>query len=413
MRWKLCAYILCCLFIFSAAGCGKRDKGAIRFPRVENPGNTLVEYDPERRLYILCENAYSDVYLGSYAGIINFYILTRKPVAVDTISIVLPIENTYEVFVNNSADCQSTELTISEKGQTVSQNSANNALPYYVYQCYKGTDFAKMGSLAAASLYGTGNLEAVEDWQTLINAEAENFKSLKAEQIPEFYAYQVYAVIQAGSDKLAETIRSIDVTIGDKTYTKQIGQMNLIPDKIPTHAPIGSLQNTVVQQFYTHAVGTTQQLYSDGIGYEYLLEFTAPENLTLTALRILDEYTQVLDIELTLTKQDGTSTSFYWDGKSPVQVLRGEKLGLALYYRNPNMANLWYAAEMCVEVDYSAGDETECVFLRRTLYPIGINLHEAYAVIFAGLDMESYYRDFYYPVYEPWMQKYRTIEQEG
>lgn len=377
---------------------------------VSEPGNTLVDYDANRQIYILCENVYSDVYLESYAGVLNFYIFTRERIEKEKITVTIPVRNSYEIFISDSVDCRLTQAMIHIQGRDVEQNGSVNAFPYYLYQCYKDVDIEMIGALAADTLHDTKDPEYSADWKNLLNVDIESFRNLGKEQIPEFYAYQIYAVIHAGSDKVPETFESIEVTIEDRSYTKKIGQVNLHAGKIPTHVSIGSLQDAVVQQFYTHAVGTTQQMYSDGIGYEYLLEFSAPENLTLSELRILDKYTEVLDIELTLTKQDSTSTTFCWDGKSPVQVLKGQKLGLTLYYRNANMANLWYTAEMCVEVDYAMGSETACVFLRRTLYPIGINLHEAYAVIFAGLDMESYYRHFYYPVYEPWMQKYRTIE---
>lgn len=412
-RRKALVLFLCSVQIFLLCCCAQNFNVPVTFPDVKNPGNTLVTYEPNRQVYILCENVYTDIYLSTFAGVLNFYIFTREKVDADTISVELPIKNLYKVTVSDCVDCRLTEIMLTKKEERNSQVISRNALPYYVYQAYKGVDFAGIVSERQAELAAGNISDGTPRWQALLKGEKDNFSKLQPEHLPEFYAYQVYVVIPAGPDKVAESFETMDVTIGNQIYTKQIGNITLIPEKIPTKIPIGTMQNEIADQFYTHAVGTTQQLYSNGIGYEYLLEFTASQPITLTGIHTLDRYTQLLNTILTLEKADGSVAEFRWDGQSPIDISEGQKLGMTVFYYNPNMDNLWYTAEMCIEVDYTMAEEIASIFLRRTLYPVGMNLHEAYAMIFEGLDMESYYMDFYYPIYKPWVEEYRTIVNGG
>lgn len=386
-------------------------------PKVENPGNTLVDYDPDRELYILCENVYLDVYSASDPGLLLFYIFSRTPLEADSITVEIPAEINYEVSVSDPFDFRQTEATALKDGQTLGQVSGDQLFPYYLYQCYRGVDFTEIAKLQEAAQKAERENDFVraaelsDQSYALKNEEIPNFMNLKAEELPEFYVNYVSIWIYGDPEEMKEeSFHSMEVTIGDQTYHKEIGEVNLIPGELPLRAPVSGLQYTpeFLQQSYTSMMGTTQHPYSDGIGQDTILSFTAQEDMTLTGFQMVDRFTEILDLRLIIESASGVSKDIYWDGASPIDAAAGDKITLVLYYKNPNMAGLWYETEMYGELDYTtAGSGEQCILATRHLIPIVMNKHELHAILFDGLDMEPYYRDYYYPIYEPLLEDYK------
>lgn len=429
MKWRnLAGLFLACLIMLSLCGCASGEKqpqetenalpSVTGMPKVENPGNALVDYDPARELYILCENVHLDIYASSGFGMLYFYIFSRAPLEADSISVEIPIETNYDVsvFEYPAAELRQTEATALKDGQSLGQVSGSGLFPYYLYQCYAGVDFSKIGSLRKGAQEAEGNhmpgaAGLSDQWYAMVNEEIPNFMKLKAEELPEFYVYSVDIVFPGDPEKTQEeSFHSMDVTIGDKTYHKEIGEVNFISGDLPLRAPVSGLQYTpeFLQQSYTSMMGTTQHPYSDGIGQDTILSFTAQENMTLTGFQMVDRFTEILDLQLIIESASGASKDIFWDGASPIDAAAGDKITLILYYKNPNMAGLWYETEMYAELDYTTGGAEQCILASRHLVPAyTLNKHELYAIIFDGLDMEPYYRDYYYPLYEPMLEDYR------
>lgn len=385
-----------------------------QLPVVSYPGNDLVPYDPNLELYVLFENVHMTMYLDNPA-LLYFYIFSHRPLDVEAISIDIPIEANYDVHIYDSPDYQQTEVSILQDGKNLGEMGSLNALPYYVFQCYAGVDFEQIGSTLrlAQQAENDRNSDADELWQRyylLLNGEVSNFRNLQSDALPKFYVYSGYVFVSGNNTTSKDEIfTTVDVKIGDEVYHKEIGEVRIVPGEIPTHVPVSGLQYTAefLKETFTYMIGTTQRPYSDGVGKEEILQFTAPQDMTLTGFHILDEFTQFLDLQLVIISPEKYAIDFYWDGISDIEVSEGSQISLVLYYRNPVMANLWYQVEMRAELDYAIGEEEQCILLGRNYVPIVLNIHELYALVFAGVDMESYYRDYYYPLYETWREKYQ------
>ena len=58
-------------------------------------GNDMVEYDPEREIYIACQNQYKDLYTDLAGHGISFMILSKQQLDPEKIQVILPIETEY------------------------------------------------------------------------------------------------------------------------------------------------------------------------------------------------------------------------------------------------------------------------------------------------------------------------------
>lgn len=427
-KWIAFVAMLQVLFcLFSLWGCATNDGGisasdpsgskmetVVGMPTIENPGNSLIPFEDGRELYILCENMDVRAYPKDQGLLIPIYILSKNRIDPEAIHVDIPVDCPYECLVFDSiADYQQTEATNLEAGQTLGTVSGINMLPYYVYQSYRGVDFQKIGELVKASQEALPDDpekagELSKEAQTLLDAEIGNFQNLKAEDVPEFYVYGLQ-IFFAGVEKEV-SFTDLELNIEGQTYHKEIGNVTLYPESVPTHAPISEMQYSkdFMQESFTYMIGTFQLPYGEGLSREELLSFTAPQDMTLTQYEILDENTRLLDLYLTVESTDGNSMDFYWDGKTPVDVTAGSRILLTVTYYNPAMENLWYQTRVCSELDFISQDKEQCILVTRDYVPYMIyNLHELYGIIFEGLDMESYYKDYYYPVYESWREDYQ------
>ena len=75
---------------------------------------------------------------------------------------------------------------------------------------------------------------------------------------------------------------------------------------------------------------------------------------------------------------------------------------------NPDMENFSYYQKMHSELVYAVGEQLYSAVTEMSCSStITMNLHELYAIIFDGVDMEHYYRDYYYPTSEDWRAEYK------
>ena len=101
----------------------------------ENPGNSLIEYDPDRQIYIASENVYADYYMG-ISGFVSFgfYIYSRQKLDPEEITVTLPADLPFVVMTDQSSVERKPYVALEED----SGGEAFGRLPFYLYLAYRG-----------------------------------------------------------------------------------------------------------------------------------------------------------------------------------------------------------------------------------------------------------------------------------
>lgn len=388
-------------------------------PMPEHPGNALVSYDPARELYFFgCENVHATIYLeNSWDTSLNFLVISKRQLDKDSIQVSSPIVNAYTYSIADLGQMmpfRETFYTALDEGQQLGEVSSEHWLPYYVYQGYVGVDFAKLGELwqiylnegqkrSEAGYYYASDAEtaAYNEFVTLRDAALSAYKAIQSDQTREFYVYQVSVTFQR-ENAVDEVLTELAVTIDGTQYTPFTGEIHLVPSEYPAcYAEQTSMSSFPVLQ--TPATG----LYGDGIGRLITHMFTAEDDLTLMECIIREKRFSVLDLIVTISSNTGNSASFYWDGASPVDVRAGDSVTVEVIFHNSDMDNFSYYQKVYPELVYSVGEQSYSETTEMSCSSIFVmNFHELYAIIFDGVDMESYYRNYYYPIFEDWRTGY-------
>ena len=389
-------------------------------PTPEHPGNALVPYDPAREIYFYgCEHVNSTIYLeDSLDNSLYFYVISKKPLNKDSIQVSLPITNSYTFMVSDwseDSNLRETFYTGLEEGQEYGTVASDSWLPYYVYQNYVGVDFEQLGakwqtyldevqkrSDAGEMSASETEMAALNEFVTMRDAALEGFKALKGDETREFYLYSI--LIQFSRDNenaVEEVVTELTVTIDGTQFTPFTGEIHLIPSARPVHYE--KRISMMFSMMNTRGTG----LYGDGIGRLFTHSFTAEEDITLMEYMVWEEQFAVLDLIVTISSNTGYSVDFYWDGSSPIDVGTGDRVSVTAIFHNPNMENFSYYQKMHSELVYAVGDQLYSAVTEMSCSStITTNLHELYAIIFDGVDMEHYYRDYYYPTSEDWRAEY-------
>lgn len=129
--------------------------------------------------------------------------------------------------------------------------------------------------------------------------------------------------------------------------------------------------------------------------------------MTLTKCYVLDDAVEVRDLILTVTSEDN-SVSFAWDGTSPYDLFPGDQVQIDLVFYSQWTAELNYGLDVVPILEFESESETAYIWSECNLTPVFItNLYELYAIVFDGVDMESYYKDYYYPVEDSFLEEYK------
>lgn len=398
MKRYLLYGISICLLLASLAGCVDKNPGpSASGENAKNiselsahTGSRFSSYDPDREIYITGSGIYLDG--KDVPPNIRLEIISKHEIDLDGVEVIIDTQFPYELMRFQIPITRATEWM-------VSQTDPTTVLPYYVYQAYRGVDFTN----ADAS-----------------NAVLEDFKNLTAEDLPEFYAYVINVLFSEGTMPLEEPeiIDSIEVIVDGETYWPEFGQVRTFPSAM-THW--GTIHGTYDQALFSAngmgsaATGQIQQLYNDGWGKaNIIVVFEAEEDMTLTSLHSWDENlegNEKLEIVDILVQQvSGTMgvMQYLWDGKSPIDLYAGDELTIEVVFREPRTDVLWgsYNFQICVDVDIDG----ELFYIVGYYYQIDLlmNYYELYAIVFDGVDMEPYYRNYYYATnyHESWRNDY-------
>ena len=346
-------------------------------PQPENRGSSLCEYDPDRRLYIVENNMSRDFYNTMFLQL-RFYVISKDPIDMDTVSLTLPVPYETELMVF--------EDDLKRQTEWIAGVYSDEVFPYYLYQAYRGIDFTD------------------EDQQ---DAVLEDFKRLQPEHLPEFHAY-ILVVMFPNNDVIEDpgAIDYADITIEGETYRVDPGNIRLHPaEEDPVIDYTALLPNNLA------GTGEFQQLYSNGIlRMVPILNYKAEKETVLSKIYMVNEGFEILGVEVSKSyKEDGKykSIEFVWDGNSPLMLNPGDSIQLRPIIHSEeldcmqSLCLLWFMMDFYIEDVYYQN-------MAKFTQSVEMNWYELYAIVFDGLDMEPYYRDYYYTHNELWRNDYKN-----
>ena len=279
--------------------------------------------------------------------------------------------------------------------------------PYYLYLAYRGETFVEGWDVSAFDLR-QGSIHYLYEGEE-IEPRYRDFMSLTEEHLPEFYVYTVSVALPFPYiTELQETVvlDKLDVTIGDEVYEAKLGRVRVLPqDAFPSDARVVDHDSVRIN---------TGQLYNDGIillcdvfDLTEIFDMEAvPEDITITGLRIVEEATQILDINVYMNS-GGQYMEMQWDGVSPIYLYKGDSISIEVTARNEYAGKLLNYVVSHVIVEYTnSANEQLCFVSSQQCTGSPIN-YEYYAIIFDGLDMEPYYRNYFYKTTFQWVDEYR------
>ena len=229
----------------------------------------------------------------------------------------------------------------------------------------------------------------------------EAYLQLNKEDLPKFYLYFVYAQFPDGFQS-GETFNQVGLAIGEQIYSLDVGEVRLCSS---IAFPADLDWNRGDYSFATHGVfgsGWAPQSYNDGLhlvtGY---FSFTATEYMELKDV-VLENPSQTLEkVWIKMLTAGGIDIYQEWNMSEPFEIHEGDQVQIDIAYRQETLTELSYHTKLWGFLVYDYGDGTACKISECDI-STGINYYEMYAIIFDGLDLESYYRDYYYPTYESW-----------
>ena len=386
----------------------------------------LVEYDPNRELYILTGHNNIIYYLGEACIThYSFPIISKNPLDIDSISVDIAIEHSYtvkirEISMDGIADSEEGELPAECKGYQ---------FPYELYQCYKGKDFQKLAELHWNWQYWIQVMsmcnELIEEeaitqelwdsyytqfqtvygaYQDYLKAELEEYRALKKEDLPTFYVYSVRIYFDPNAEpKPNETFSEITLTVGEQTYYQQIGQITVtnekrtVMDQVDWHNDYENADDGIFGQ----SMGPLP--YNDGLHYApNYFHITVDRYKALTILALDNPAHQLEAVWIALKPEGGSWSTYKWDMSEPFELYPGDEVQIGIIYRDSSLEGfLGYQTKLDGHLEYESDGKT-WYKVCNCYVSESMNYYALYALIFEGVDLESYYWDYYYVFQEDW-----------
>lgn len=462
MKRMICYFLLCALVLACIAGCISAPPASTPTDpsgsvSLENPtsGQTepeftiptyeleplpvidrektgpLVEYDAERELYIL--TGQNDIIYANRWGNNRFviYVYSKQQLDPETISAKVPISHSYDVRVHEISLGGVQE--VHQTGRMDESNYDADAFTYPLYLAYKGKDFQRLAQLKdeadqlmhlvskSSNEFGYSDMlhngeitfeqyellrspytDAKEEYEAYQDAEWEDYLALTRSELPQFYVYYIGIEFNYFQEvEQEESFTQVEVTIGDETYVQDIGKITLMQDwELPApldwHLDGDNIDDGVLGH------GSAPALYNDGIHcVTALFSFDADRYKLLERLVLLNQAQKVERVWLHITSASGKTFNVEWDMSEPYEIYPGDSVSVYVAYGEESMDTVGYQTVLDAYLLYSTDGESYCK-MAHAVTPINQQHYYWYAVLFDGLDLESYYWDYYYRFFEAW-----------
>ena len=403
---KKCKHLVCLmvaiLVLFS--GCGADDAS-------RDPADAF-NISGQNEIYFATGNDYYDLYVGySWIPGPEIVLLSREYLAPEAIHVSADIQAEYTVHVTQQetgASLTNYEIVETDEAREVNAVSTNVFdFPLYMYQTYAGIDWTNVGLLyteywdtverhEAGELDASQVKEAFAAYSYAVTEYVPDYTELKLDDIPRFYEYLIQITID--DTEVEETFSTVQVTIGDTVYDVDIGEIYIRPNSGYTNAT----------EYLSMSQGSPLWLnsYPFGTGIENCQSdiYYAEESVTLTGLSFWENTmstVEVLDVTIVLSDSaDGvferSGIEIKWDGETPVYVEQGKYVGLYLTIQDERMKEINYHSNLYPVLEFECDGSTYELGSEIPLYRHYSDTWLLYAIGLDGVDMESYFNDYYY-----------------
>lgn len=376
----------------------------------ETTAADLFDVPGRKDIYFATGNDYYDLYwYYSHMPGPEIRVLTRKPVDI-RVSADIQAEYTVSVFQQERGRSLTTYVVKEQEGMRIATPAVVGVhdLPVYIYQTYAGMDWEEVGKLRAEyhelkEEYdaGEGNYEEmIEARNRRSYAETEyiqEYTELNMDDLPVFYEYLVQIWITDA--EVEETLKTVQITVDDTVYDVDIGEIRIMPFK-----DIKNSGNTHLALKMSPPLMFPSAPYGNGVDKCQSGVYYAQTGLTLTGLHFLESSVsslKVLDVTAVIADDEGMASlgdgiRIEWDGATPIYVEQGKYICFHMTIQDDRMKELSYHGKLYPVFEFECGGETyerlqEIPFLR-----IQWDEWILYAAGLDGIDLESYYNNYYY-----------------
>ncbi len=368
----------------------------------------LVEYDPDRQVYISLENQDCDFYPNNSNSGGTVFILTREHYDVSQIQFNIPSQTQYEVSIRDLTPYCTVAYYNSEQ--------SNHGLWDYQYIALQGMSWHEIVQMeaearAAKTLaqQNTSDIEAHQAYRAISDAYYQmmenyetQYENLPQEQIPQFSAYALsYRFTDLGSHE--ETVETVEFRIGEETYTRDIGQWRLhetLPQELEDgkKQPVGlTIKNS--GRFLGGVPGTP---YTNGyIQLGSFFTFDTQEDLTLTGVHQVGVEVGLLGARVRI---DGAQ-DYFWDLQRPLELEAGAHVEIDLFVKDARLAQYEIFLTTNFVLDYQIKNKTYGMVKAWFANYFHSRVWDTYLMAFEGIDIGEYYTCYYERTNSEWIQE--------
>lgn len=366
----------------------------------------LLEYDPDREVYISVANQECDFFPEYSWTKCTAIVITKGPIEPDEIQVNIPMQTEYFVEVT---DWRDTVLVPSYNSEQPSR-----ALQLHQYMSLNGVDWEAVSLMQLESdialelsrecdeserlayiKIASDNIKKIDETYTV---SEEAFNKIDTDEIPIFGVYKVvinflYETEPGRYDTTIgsheETVHNMIFTIAGKQYDVDIGTWRFhkeLPQDLRDSRDSSGNVIGLTRKFIQRSA-LPGSPYTNGIvNLEKNFHFVANEDLTITGFRIVGSQLKILGAQV----QIGKESPYFWDMERPLEVAAGEEVIIDVYIYDERFTQHDVYINTTLILDYQIRNQAYHFGIPNGLIRIDFGIWDTYLMAFRGVDLSAY-----------------------
>ena len=416
MRMKrYLSVLLAGLTLVWLSGCGGKPGKDSSTPVHDNitglPAQSQTEAIPidgvvgEDRLYLFAPKYYGTHIIDFSGGMIEFYLLSSKPLQEDQISVETGLAAQSKTELQTMKLTGRMESDVNEEEAVSLDEAEGFSCPDFIARCYRVTEWTPFEALEAnyrnaESWERPGLRRQIEElWRKQTSDETESNGSDPANRLPH-YLYHGIVYLWSHAETV-ERLHTITVSVDGIPYALPVG--DLYVDSRSLYNTDGwRVDNSALTDNYS---GVTYCIpsYSGGWycdpGGLPCVSYEAQTDLIITSIQPLDDNSdlQLTQLDITVTNGVGMQTSFRWDGTTPFSVPEGGTVSILPTCYSTHMDALSYCASVCLRIGYRTEEGRSLQKIDAFSVKVFPDPYQFYAEQVDGIDLSAYWHYVYNP----------------
>lgn len=348
--------------------------------------------------FFLCGKYDLDFHLNTAFNSIIIPVVSRMPIDASAAKITLPLDKIeYQVFFN--------EVTLTEDNMQF--------FDYYLYQCYRGLDWGKVAQLFEAARNASAKLEdagepnratqqqIVDEYWAYADQYSQDYDALTQEMLPQFYAYEVIINFYYDYDNPQDDAFSyMDVSWPGVDFRVECGEVrfhkeNAFNENLDEIGGLNQVTGGIRDTFSSpYGSGSTTMLTGN---------FKTEDDITLTRGYFYGNAAEITQIQVYAASEEQNADStpvhsmdYLWDGQTPLPVEGGLTVSLRTTFYDPRLQDMVPEGKLYFFLEYEYQGKHGVSVTELGLHR-NANFYELAAIYLDGIDVRSYYEEFYYP----------------